>query len=95
MYNTWPRSQNGLGVQWTDALFYFDLKKVFFLEDSQNDDSQEEDEKCEDTGCGRLWNGHGQCVNMTKMTYLQAWTDSSMPDEKKNAMGPPKKLQGL
>ena len=47
-----------------------------------------EDEKCEDTGCGRLWNGHGQCVNMTKMTYshlstsydLEADTDAIKND---------------
>ena len=27
--------------------------------------------KCEDTGCGKLWSGHGQCVNMTDNTYSQ------------------------
>ena len=50
--------------------------------------AQEEEEKCEDTGCGRLWNGHGQCVNMTQMTYshlstsydLEADTDAIKND---------------
>ena len=33
---------------------------------------------------------------MTKITYLQALIDSSMPaEDKKNAMRPPKELQGL
>ena len=47
-----------------------------------------QEQKCEDTGCGKLWNGHGQCVNMTETTYshlstsydLEADTDAIKND---------------
>jgi len=43
--------------------------------------------KCEDTGCGKLWDGHGQCVNMSSTSWSQihgSYDLTSDTDEIKN-----------